>query len=469
MPELLHSLLSNVWAAFVVVLFFGGSIFVHELGHFLAARRRGLRVERFSIGFGPAIWSRRGRDGVEYRLSWLPLGGYVLLPQLLDIEMLEGKSRVDAAQLPPVSYASKMIVFAAGAFFNILFAFVLATILWIAGQPESADVATTKIGYVAPELVEGSHQPSPAMEAGLRIGDVVRAIDGHAVKDWNEMLQTLVSSAGRGPDGQPRTVFTIERNGRLLNLTLHPRLAGDNRMRKVGISPDYEIDVYKVDDHSPAAKAGFKQGDVLLAADGAPIRNEAVLEDYLESHWAKPVAVTIRREAQELTLYLPSRSSAKALFDPGLGVAASVSLVHISPFVQLGDQVAATFRFLISILNPRSDLGLANAGAGAVGIVRLFHSAAMTGLATVLMITVAVNISLAIANLLPIPILDGGQMLFATIARIRGQALPLNIVASLQIGSLALVASVMIYMTISDVRHWVRDVQTEQASVAAKP
>src|SRR6185312_15993769 len=105
MPALLHS----IWSIFLVVLFFGGSIFVHELGHFLAARRRGVHVERFSIGFGPAIWSWRGRDGVEYRLAWFPFGGYVLLPQLADLRAIEGKAEVDVARLPAVGYASKMV------------------------------------------------------------------------------------------------------------------------------------------------------------------------------------------------------------------------------------------------------------------------------------------------------------------------------------------------------------------------
>src|SRR3954470_8266382 len=124
--DLLQTLFSNVWSIFVVILFFGGSIFVHELGHFLAARRRGVLVERFSIGFGPPIFSRRGRDGVEYRVSWIPLGGYVLLPQLADLGPIEGKSEVDLSKLPPVGYATKMIVFVAGATFNVLFAFFLA-------------------------------------------------------------------------------------------------------------------------------------------------------------------------------------------------------------------------------------------------------------------------------------------------------------------------------------------------------
>ena len=110
MPELLQSLLSNVWSIFLVVLFFGGSIFVHELGHFLAARRRGAVVERFSIGFGPPIWSKRGKDGVDYRIAWFPLGGYVLLPQLADLGAVEGESTTDVSQLPPVSYPTKMLV-----------------------------------------------------------------------------------------------------------------------------------------------------------------------------------------------------------------------------------------------------------------------------------------------------------------------------------------------------------------------
>ena len=89
--DFLQTLLANVWSIALVVVFFSASIFVHELGHFLAARSRGVKVERFSIGFGPAIWSHRGRDGVEYRIAWLPLGGYVLLPQLADLGPIEGQ------------------------------------------------------------------------------------------------------------------------------------------------------------------------------------------------------------------------------------------------------------------------------------------------------------------------------------------------------------------------------------------
>src|SRR5882757_1753098 len=126
--DFLSGLFSSLWSIFMIVLFFGGSIFVHELGHFLAARRRGVKVTRFSIGFGPAIWSRIGQDGVEYRLAWFPLGGYVAVPQLADLSVIEGEEAkvqvlgsyvgsgpVDSSSdLPPLSYSTKVIVFAAG-------------------------------------------------------------------------------------------------------------------------------------------------------------------------------------------------------------------------------------------------------------------------------------------------------------------------------------------------------------------
>src|SRR5271154_1425601 len=124
--DFLPSLLSSVWSIFLIALFFGGSIFVHELGHYLAARRRGVHVERFSIGFGPPIFSWKGKDGTKYQIAWIPLGGYVLLPQLADLGALEGQVDTDVVQLPEVAYGTKMLVFVAGATFNIPFAVILA-------------------------------------------------------------------------------------------------------------------------------------------------------------------------------------------------------------------------------------------------------------------------------------------------------------------------------------------------------
>ncbi|MGA3007508.1 MAG: RIP metalloprotease RseP, partial [Opitutaceae bacterium] len=270
--DLLHALASNVWAWFLIALFFGGSIFVHELGHFLAARWRGVHVERFSIGFGPKICSWR-RHGVEYRLSWLPLGGYVLLPQLADLSALEGTSTTDVAKLPPISYLSKVIVFVAGAVFNVLFAFALACVVWLVGQPTSSEETSTRIGYVTAtvELPNHTLSPSPASVAGLHVGDTVLAIDGHKISDWSDLMQAIVMSSNRGPDGQPQSLFTIRRDGQTLNITLHPRLAGDERLRRVGIAPAYDLVIQGVKPASPGQQAGLRAGDRIRSLDATPV------------------------------------------------------------------------------------------------------------------------------------------------------------------------------------------------------
>src|SRR5580698_2450280 len=242
----LHSLLSHFWAIFLMVFFFGGSIFVHELGHFLAARRRGLVVQRFSIGMGPAIpgCSWKGKDGVEYCIAWLPLGGYVLMPQFADLGLIEGGDAADAAKLPPIDYASKMIVSVAGATFNVLFAFALACIVWVVGQPMPNDqLSAARIGWIKPtvELADGTKVTSPAAEAGLRIGDTVRAIDGQAVADWNSLQQLMVTGSGRDDAGRPEAIFTVERDGRQFDVTLHPRITKEDRVRQVGISNWFDV------------------------------------------------------------------------------------------------------------------------------------------------------------------------------------------------------------------------------------
>ncbi len=464
--DLLNLLFSNVWAVFLIVLFFGGSIFVHELGHFLAARKRGLHVERFSIGFGPKIVSWRGKDGVEYRLSWLPLGGYVALPQLADMRGIEGESSVDLKAMAPISYATKMIVFAAGAFFNLIFAFLLASIIWFVGQPTSSDMATTRIGYVAPtvELENGTSVTSPAVEAGLRIGDTVKAIDGRPLADWQDLMQTLITSAGRTEEGRRRTVFTIERDGALQDIVIYPQLAGDEQVRRVGISPAYELVVHSVSPDSLSATAGVQPQDRILALDDTSIFSIQVYAEYLTANKGRDIALRVRRGEAPVTLTIPARPDAKEPAELGVALATESQLVYPTPFKQFGSHVSMTFRTLGSLINPQSDIGISKL-SGPVGIIRVFHMAARADIRVVLWFTILVNINLAIFNLLPIPVLDGGHMMFATIGKLRGRALPTNFIMTAQSVFMVLLFSMILYVTVFDVRRIVRDVspsRTEQ-------
>jgi regulator of sigma E protease len=468
--DILHSFLSNAWSIFLIALFFGGSIFVHELGHYLAARRRGVHVERFSVGFGPPIFSWKGKDGTQYQIAWVPLGGYVLLPQLADLGALEGQVETEAKQLPEVAYGTKMMVFVAGAAFNVLFAFVLACAIWVVGQPESDETTSTRIGYVSPtlDMPDGSKVLSPASQGGLRVGDTVLAIDGHSISDWDELNQTLLTSSGRSPDGSPRTVFTVERAGSKLDLVLHPRLAGDEGNRRVGILVGYDLNVYTVVPGSSAARAGLLPNDQILEVNGTPVMNVDGWAEALAAEPSAPARVAALRAGKRIDLVIPARTGAHTL--GGVEFSVGYHLSHPSPFAQIGQQVNKTLFILWSLINPNSDVGLSKV-SGPVGIVRIFHEAADAGIRYVLMFTILVNVNLAIFNLLPVPVLDGGQMVFATVARLRGRALPVNFIMTAQGTFVFLLLSMVIYVTYFDVRRWRRDAREDraQATAAAAP
>ena len=468
--DLLHSLLTNVWSTFLIVLFFGGSIFVHELGHYLAARSRGVHVEVFSIGFGPPIFSWKAADGTRYQVSWFPLGGYVLLPQIADLGALEGEAEVSAAKLPPASYGTKLLVLVAGATFNILFAFLLASVIWIVGQPENDESTSTTIGYVTRtiELPDGSRVVSPATEAGLRVGDVVQAIDGHRVSDWADLNQTLSTSSGHAPDGSPRTVFTLERAGKNLDVVLHPRLAGEERWRRVGIAPGYELNVHSVAANSIAAKAGFAAGDRILRINGASIMNASGLAEELFSEPSHPARLSVLRAGREVDLVIGPRTAADTAL--GIDFMLRYHLTHPSPFAQIAEQVSMQARTLKGLLNPHSDIGLSKM-SGPVGIVHVLSEAADAGIRYVIMFTIMVNVGFAFLNLLPIPVLDGGQIVFATIAQLRGRALPFRFIMATQSVFFVLLVSMILYVSIFDVRRWARDAREEraQAAVPAAP
>ncbi|MFZ9979794.1 MAG: RIP metalloprotease RseP [Opitutales bacterium] len=303
-------LLGSLWGLALVAVFFGGSIFVHELGHFLAARRRGLKIERFSIGFGPRLFGWTGKDGVDYRVSIIPLGGYVALPQLADMEGIEGASSEDAEQLPKISYADKMIVSVMGAVFNVIFAFVLACVLWVTGMPVPAGSTSTVIGYVPPQIVTSSDHlaelglgatiPGPAFKAGLRSGDKVLAVDDVEVSSFNQISEAVMLGNRRDSQGNPTATFKVERHGEVLEFVVQPARVEINahsgdRVRMAGIQPRTAVIVGAVTPGSPAEKAGLKAGDRILSMDGVPLNNTVEFRELLRMDGAKPRTLLVEQ------------------------------------------------------------------------------------------------------------------------------------------------------------------------------
>jgi regulator of sigma E protease len=456
-------LLSNLWVLFLVALLFGGSIFVHELGHFLAARKRGAVVERFSIGMGPAIFKWRGKDGVEYRVSWFPVGGYVLLPQLADLGVVEGKSEYEPAKLPPVSYATKMIIFVAGAAFNILFAFLLACIVWIIGQPAPTGFTSTTVAEIAPTIKDGSGKDvvSPAVKAGLKPGDVILSVDGNPVETFADIVEQLALSSGWNKQGERLTMFTIRRGSELIEVPIEPVISGEENVRRVGFSTVAKLLVGRAEPGSPAEKAGLLPEDQITAVNGTPVLTYPQLSDALRTHLGKPIDVTVIRGGETRTVTMQTSVGA----DLGLAVKSTVSVIHPSPFEQIGESVVKTFRTLWALINPRSDIGISHL-SGPIGIIDNFFAFSRAGLPLALWFTILVNVNLAIFNLLPMPVLDGGQMLFATIGRLRGRPLPVSFIMTAQSVFLVMLFSMVLYVSVFDVRRIVRDVKAEREAEA---
>lgn len=471
--DLITSLFSDAWSIFLVVFFFGGSIFVHELGHFLAARRRGVHVERFSIGIGPKMWGWRGRDGVEYCISWLPLGGYVLLPQLADLGPVEGKSTTDVSKLPPIDYVSKVIILVAGAAFNLLFATVLACIVWVVGQPTFSMLATTKIGNVTPilTLADNTTLPNPAAEAGLQAGDIVRSIDGHQVENFEDILNGVMLGKNRAPDGRPLSLFTIERAGQPLTVTLYPRLLGDDKIRVAGVDPAEDLSAEAVLPGSPADQAGVKPGDRILSLDGTVVYHRGAVSEHLAKHPDRPTQFLFERAGEKLTLAIQPRletdDKGRQVARIGLRYHDPVIVVHPKPWTQLAEDATMMFRTLGALISPSSDIGPSKL-SGPIGIARAMREQAQWDFRRVLWFTILVNVNLAIFNLLPIPVLDGGQLMFATISRLRRRELPANVIIATQSAFFVLIFSLIIYVSFFDVRRWARDVQSDRAAEAAQ-
>src|SRR5260370_35781333 len=213
-----------------VLILFNLLIVVHELGHFLAARWRGLYIERFGVWLGKPLW-KKTINGVQYSLGSLPLGGFVALPQLAPMDIIEGKADLDRAKLPKISALDKIIVAFAGPLFSFGLAVLFAVIIWMVGRPVSESEATTTIGYVIPD--------SPAAEAELKAGDKILSVDGKPVSRFGGMGEDSISWRVVRREGEKITVENgRSQNGRVEKEKIETKanMSGKQRMGAKRIS-----------------------------------------------------------------------------------------------------------------------------------------------------------------------------------------------------------------------------------------
>lgn len=431
--------------AFVVlmVVLFGVSVFVHELGHFLVAKALGMEATVFSIGMGKALWSRQvGRT--RWQIGWLPLGGYVALPQMDPNSFLEGRSEEGGERLADVAPWKKILVAVAGAGGNIVFAFLLGVVVWIAGKPSSLEERNGVVGYV--------EAGSAAEAAGLRVGDEIVRVGEKTVGNWVEIITEVALSDGapaelvvrRAGAEEPLIVRVPLEKSSLGNWML-PGVAGMDMCHVAAVSAG-----------SGAEAAGLKPGDQIVEYDGQPVFSRAHLSAMVKAKGDEPSEIVVLRGGERVT------ATVRAAYDEELGrhligvVFNTVAdldyamLVHPTPWRQIADHARSIWQFLRALVTPRTAKSAAGAVGGPVSIFVMLYLMIKSSFVLALWFTGFLNVNLAIINLLPLPVLDGGHVVLNLWAWVTRRPVPVAVLNVLVNGFAILLIALFLFLTYRD-------------------
>lgn len=438
----IQAIFSNATAAVAVILLFGVSVFVHEFGHFLAARLCGLVVDVFSIGFGPALWKKR-LGTLTLKIGCIPFGGYVALPQLdpAGMEAVQGAAEGGPSHpLPRIDPWKKMVVSLAGAVGNLLFALVLAWIVYSLDKP----VGPAWKGAMVGEVRAGT----PAAAAGLRAGDAILEANGQTVESWPDLIQIGALSETvllrvRRPDGTDAamTLATGTNDNVFAIRTLE------------GVEPGAICRVGLVAPGSMAERAGIRPGDVIRTFYGVAVAGRSHLVALVQERDGQSTPLTVERDGETVALEVtPVQDPEHGMVRMGIVFDATT----LPPLQQIRQDASGIFRFLKALITPAQAEHAAKSVGGPVSIFVAFWLYAKAGLILVLGFARFLNVNLAILNLLPIPVLDGGHVLFSLYEAIVRRPPHPRVVGGLVNGFAAILIALMLFLSFRDVKLWSR-------------
>ncbi len=443
--------------ALIVVL--GVLIFVHEAGHFVAAKLAGIYVHRFSLGLGPPVpWLTFRRGETEYSISWLPLGGYVKMASReedIGSSALEGGA--PGVQVPADRvFESKpvlvrMVVILAGVAMNALFAWaVFAFLAYKNGR--QIDTVTT-VGRVVAEAAP----PEAAALKQIQPGTGILRISGDTVRSWDDIVSGIVNT----PEPEVRIDLS---NGSTIVLPIHPD-ALEERLKAAQVLQPFRAPVVgQVLPDRPAAKAGIQEGDTIVAVNGRPVQQWYDLLEVLQSSAGQPLKVEVarggRRLALDVTPYVDSIPGPDGKSRPVGRIGVAVGTGFISEPLTLGEAIVEGWQGMIrsSTQIVRTVRGLftgrisGSTVGGPILIGQLAGESARMGLDTFLGFMALISINLAILNLLPIPVLDGGQFLFLLAEAVIRRPLPMKLRERLTTVGLVLIILLMGLAFSNDIR-----------------
>lgn len=426
---------------FVVTL--GVLVFVHELGHFLAAKLCGMRVDRFSIGFPPRAFGKQIGE-TDYCVSWIPIGGYVkiagMIDESFDTEYLEKPAEPWEYRAKPIW--QRMIVISAGVIMNLLLA---VAIFWGINYSQGKTIReTTEIGYVA--------ENSPAANGGLKVGDKVISINGTPVTHWDQIL-SFVYVENLGSDLN----FVVERNGNETQLLIPRTAIPEPNETAFGIIPTHtEIVVSTVEPGKPADKLGLKPNDVILSLNGTPVKFDLTLREIVKASAGKPLLVEWRRDGEIKSGTTTPTEDGRIGIAFGPRYTGPLSTKHYSLFEAfpegVKDIVGASGLFFNQMKQlVTGKVAFAQSVGGPIKIAQMATQTAELGLITYLGFMALLSISLALLNILPFPALDGGHLIFLIYEGIFRREIPVKVKLGFQKVGFALLLAFMAFVVYNDI------------------
>jgi len=439
--------IENLLGVAAVVVVFALVIFIHEAGHMIAAKLAGVEVTDFALGFGKSLLSREWR-GTRYHLCVVPLGGYV------KIAGMDPNDPVTEHSFKSKHPLVRLAILAGGAFGNFVLAVVLIFVLAFIGFPKSLIV----VQAVVPE--------GPAAEAGVEPGDIIYSIEGRRITD----TYTLMRSVSRAAKNRKPLDITFERRGQSYTLSIAPRSFDYEQDGKTvpynGGKPSLgvinsqimmvtpEIDLLLP--NSKGAEAGLKPGDIVTAIDGEPVNLGTDVWFYLarnEGKLKEPLTISVRRDGEAQSISIPPDTTLNSL-----GVLFHSELERL-PFGQTISRAAysvytTTVAFVLQLRLLTTKEG-AEMISGPVGIVNLIHQAARTGAYNLVMIAMVITLNLGLLNLLPLPALDGGRIVFVLLGMVGFRISTAREELVHTIGFVVLI-SLILLITFRDVIGWIR-------------
>lgn len=419
------------------VFILGIVIIFHELGHFWAAKKGGVRVERFSLGFPPKLISFK-KGETEYIISVLPFGGYVKMagdtPEELKGEPWEFLSS---------SVWTRTKIVLSGPLLNFVLAIVVFSLLYMMGMP------------TMPNQIGKIEKNSPSEIAGLMVNDKIIKVDGKPTNDWTEVMEAI----SKHPQDTK------------MKLTL---LRGNEEIEKevkaikqsLGISPYVSTEIKTVIDDSPAYKAGIRPDDIITSINNRPVWQWDEMTEIIQANPNKELILGLKRGEENLSLKV--RAEAKASYDleakkeikiGAIGITSKLQRHRLNPIMAIWaglmktlEVILITFAILFQLLSGVLPFKLI---AGPIGIIQMTGQQAQLGFLSLFSFMAFISVNLGVVNLLPLPILDGGHAIFLLLEKIRKKPLSLKAQTVVQWVGMSLLVSLIILVSYNDILRWI--------------